>query len=151
MAWNYDDLQALGPDAKAQAVKQLSEKNQPKENKYHAVKTVCRGIKFDSAKEARRFEELMLLLEAGKIQDLRLQRNYTLQEAYTTPEGERIREIIYRADFAYERYAGKDPYGYDRWVKVVEDVKSPATRKKRDYIIKRKLFHEIYKFSITEV
>lgn len=127
--------------------------------KYHNIKTEVEGIKFDSLKEARRYRLLMTAQELGVIQDLRLQVDFTLQEAYTTPEGERIRAFRYRADFTYKvKCAG---YGYEAelgsedieyWRSlypgdlVVEDVKSKATRTK-EYQIKRKLMadrgHEI--------
>ncbi len=51
---------------------------------------------------------------------MRLQQDFTLQEAYTTPDGRRIRAIRYCADFCYER---KTQNG---WEKIVEDVKSRA-------------------------
>ena len=151
MGLNYDDIKRLSPDAQAQILKQLGKKPvevEHRESKYHAIKTERKGIKFDSMREARRFDELMLMLRAGKIRDLRLQQDYTLQEAYTTPEGERIRAIRYRADFAYERNAGTDTYGYDHWIKVTEDAKGVRTT---DYKLKRKLFRDKYGYSITEI
>lgn len=72
-------------------------------NKYGNKKAVRNGITFDSQKEAARYDQLMLRLCAGEIRDLKLQPEFTLQEAFTTPLGERVRAIKYRADFAYER------------------------------------------------
>lgn len=120
-------------------------------NKYHNVKTEIREIQFDSRKEARRYLQLMEAVRLGAITDLRLQVDFTLQEAYTTPEGLRIRAIRYKADFTYRVAAA----GYDKlallgaedieyWrsrgsgAYVVEDVKSRPTRTK-DYIMKRKM------------
>lgn len=60
-----------------------------KESKYHNEQTEVAGLRFDSKKEARRYEQLMIMLSLGQIRDLRLQQDFTLQEAYTTPEGER--------------------------------------------------------------
>lgn len=121
------------------------------ENKYHAVRTVSGRLKFDSAKEARRCQELMLLLCAGKIRRLKVQPEYTLQEAYTDPEtGERIRAIRYRADFSYERQAGPDVSGDLYWLPVVEDVKSPAT-KTQLYRNKAKLLRERFGITVREV
>ena len=76
-------------------------------SKYHnrkAARITAAGniLEFDSQKEARRYDELALLLAAGKIWDLKLQPEFTLQEAYTTLEGVRVRAIRYRADFSYE-------------------------------------------------
>ena len=50
-------------------------------------------IRFDSQKEARRYDHLILRQQAGEIRDLRLQVDFTLQEAYTDQEGRRIRAI----------------------------------------------------------
>ena len=74
-------------------------------SKYHAVKDSRGALKFDSRKEARRYDELMLMLRAGEIRDLKLQKQFTLQEAYVTPEGVRVRAIRYVCDFAYQRRA----------------------------------------------
>ena len=112
---------------------------------------------FDSKKEARRYEALLARLHAGEIRKLRLQQDFTLQEAYTTTEGKRVRAIRYRADFCYderdyeaERTAAELGFPCESWVPVVEDVKSRATRTK-EYIIKRKLMLEKYNIEIREV
>ena len=60
-------------------------------NKYGKRKTVINGITFDSQKEADRFRELLAMQEAGEIIGLRLQPEFTLQEAFVTPKGERVR------------------------------------------------------------
>ena len=102
--------------------------------KHGNKKTVRNGITFDSQKEAARYDALMLLLSAGEIKDLRLQPEFTLQEAFTTPQGERVRAVRYRADFSYKRRVKE---GVDtRWERVVEDVKGFRTK---DYELKRKL------------
>ena len=58
-------------------------------SKYHnrkAARITAAGniLEFDSQKEARRYDELALLLAAEKIRDLKLQPEYTLQE-HTPP------------------------------------------------------------------
>ena len=98
-------------------------------------------IRFDSQKEARRYDHLILRQQAGEIRDLRLQVDFTLQEAYTDQEGRRIRAIRYRADFTYRERDG---------CLVVEDVKSRPTRT-REYLIKRKLMKDRHGIEITEV
>lgn len=110
-------------------------------------------IHFDSRKEARRYDELMALQKAGAIQDLRLQVDFTLQEAYTGTQGCRVRAIRYRADFTYYRPRdGTTPETRDKssWVLVVEDVKSRATRTK-DYLMKKKLMKDHFGIDIVEV
>jgi hypothetical protein len=89
------------------------------------------GITFDSKKEAARFQELSILQRAGEIEGL--QRQVPFELVPKTP-GERA--VKYKADFVYYDKDGKA---------IVEDVKSPATRKKADYIIKRKLMKLIYR------
>lgn len=107
----------------------------------------CRGdIRFDSKKEARRYDALALMLRAGDIWDLRLQADFTLQEAYTTPEGERIRAIRYKADFVYMR---KSPLTGEAEM-VIEDVKSRGTVTDV-YTMKKKMMEERMGLSITEV
>ena len=97
-------------------------------------------VKFDSKREAIRYDELMLMLKAGEITDLRLQHDFTLQEAYTTPDGKRVNAIRYKADFTY--WKGKEF--------IVEDVKSKAT-KTRVYEMKKKLLLEKTGITIREV
>lgn len=105
-------------------------------------------IRFDSQREARRYDNLMAWQKTGGIKDLRLQVDFTLQEAYTDTEGRRVRAIRYRADFTYyQRLMGRDGTA---WVLVVEDVKSRGTRTK-DYLLKRKLMKDRFGIDITEV
>lgn len=122
-----------------------SVQEQTKGKKYHNTPTervTPSGavLHFDSQKEARRYDHLILRLQAGQIRDLRLQVDFTLQEAYTDTEGRRVRAIRYKADFTY----------MERDTKVVEDVKSQATRTKV-YLMKRKLMKERFGIDITEV
>lgn len=102
-------------------------------SKYKNKKTVVNGITFDSQKEAERFRQLLLMQQAGEIIGLRLQPEFTLQEAFTTARGERVRAIKYRADFAYNRIV---KVGAEiRLEPVVEDVKGYRTK---DYELKKK-------------
>lgn len=104
------------------------------------------GIRFDSQKEARRFLYLKGLENSGEISDLRLQVNFTLQEGFTKTNGERVKPIVYKADFTYRK---KDESGrYTLY--IAEDVKTKGTRTEK-YKIKRKLFMEKFRMEITEV
>lgn len=121
-----------------------------KEAKYRNVKVTAGGHTFDSRKEYHRYLLLMDALREGVIYDLRLQHNFTLQEGYTTPEGERIQAIVYQADFTYR--VAEVWHGIPTSVSfedleywrlrcgelVVEDVKTRATRT-RVYINKFKM------------
>lgn len=141
MAIGFDDL---SPSAQKRAMQLYAAASggggKTTESKYHAEKDIRGKLKFDSKKEARRYDALVLLLRSGKISDLRVQPEFTLIEAYTTPDGERVRALRYRADFSYRRGGEL----------IVEDVKSAATRT-RVYINKRKLMQEKYGITVREV
>lgn len=113
--------------------------------KYRNQAATVDGIRFDSQKEARRFQELREMEKCGAIWDLRLQVNFTLREGYTTAEGLRVRPIVYRADFAYQMTSGAGHTIY-----IVEDVKSKAT-KTRVYELKKKLLRDKYGLEISEI
>lgn len=93
---------------------------------------------YDSRAEARRGRELELLERAGKIQNLGKQVKF---EVIPKQDGERA--AFYIADFAYE-----DPATGET---IVEDVKSPATRKLPAYVLKRKLMLLGWGIRIREV
>lgn len=134
------DISALGPDARRQVMKQISEARLKKGSKYHNEKTVVNGIRFDSRKEANRYIVLKSELASGAISDLKLQPQFTIQESYKTAEGKRVQAIRYVADFSYTRDG----------VFIVEDVKSEAT-KTRVYGLKKKLVRERFGVEITEI
>lgn len=145
------DINDLSPKMQEQARKQMASISKPvppaatkrkgRNNKFNAQKTELQGVKFDSKKEARRFQELMLWQKAGEITDLRLQVNFTLIEGFTTTEGQRIKPLVYKADFTYTLHG----------CRIVEDVKSEATRKNRVYINKRKMMQDKLNIAIVEV
>ena len=144
------DLARLGPAAQRQVLEKLGKQERARENKYHNEPESRGGLHFDSRKEARRFDELMVLLHAGKIRDLKLQAQFTLQESYITETGERVRAIRYVADFSYQRATEPDCAGVVHWIPVGEDVKCRAT-KTAQYEMKKKLLRERFGISITEV
>ena len=122
------------------------------QNKYLNKKCEINGIVFDSRKEARRYCELLLLVNGNYIKNLQRQVKYVLIPAqYEVVErydksGKRLkdskklveRECSYVADFVYEE-DGKT---------VVEDTKGMKTK---DYIIKRKLMLQVHGIRVREV
>lgn len=99
-------------------------------NKYHNVKTLYDGIRFDSRKEADRYAELKILLQAGKISNLKLQVRFEIcPKKYANK-----RARFYVADFVYEQEGHK----------IIEDVKSPITRKNPVYSLKKALVQVHY-------
>lgn len=126
-------------------------------SKYHSKKVTRGGITFDSRKEARRYQELLLLERAGKITDLKRQVEFELipaqfvevptNEYYQRGERkgmrktERVcveRSVKYIADFVYKIN--------DKT--VVEDTKGVKTT---DYIIKRKMMLYFHGIRIKEI
>lgn len=139
------DLQRLGPAAKKQIMDKLGAKAaQEAKTKYHNTPTervMPNGEThiFPSAKEARRYDELALLLKAGKIRNLKLQPQFTINEAFITSEGKKVRAHRYTADFSYEMPLPYEPPDewlttqQKSWKLVVEDVKGGNATKTRDY------------------
>jgi len=103
--------------------------------KYRAKPTEVDGHLFASKKEAKRYCELKLLQKAGEISHLEIQPKFKLLVNGRPLKYESGREATYVADFAYF-----DP---SREKRVVEDVKSPATRTPV-YRLKKLLVEAIY-------
>ncbi len=104
-----------------------------KQPKYRNKKTVIDGISFDSSKEARRYQELLLLERTGVIQNLRRQVRFPL-----SVNGQLI--CTYVADAVY----------IENGHEIVEDTKSPVTRKLPVFRIKSKLMRAIHGIAIRE-
>lgn len=102
-------------------------------NKYRNKKVIYDGLKFDSKKEAKRWNELKLLEKANEITELERQKRFELQPSYTNNLGEHIRAITYIADFFY--------YDKKKGIYIVEDVKGIKTDV---YRLKKKLFEYVY-------
>ena len=102
-------------------------------SKYRNVKTVVDNIKFDSKKEAKRWFDLNMLQKAGVINSLERQKKFKLDV-----NGQLI--CTYIADFTYGE-GGEF---------IVEDVKSPASKKLPAYRLKKKLMLAIYGIEILE-
>lgn len=120
-------------------------------NKYGNSKTVAGGIEFDSKRESKRYQELLLFERTGAIKNLQRQVKYTLIpsqfEKIWNPQKEMYvkgkcleRECSYVADFVYIDIKTGEI--------VVEDAKGFKTK---DYIIKRKLMLYTHGIKIREV
>lgn len=110
-------------------------------------------IRFDSKLEYGRYKFLKDLEEKGVIEDLKTQEVFPLipnqsgekitilGNGMIAKEKKKMRATNYRADFTY-KYLGQY---------IVEDTKSPITRKKPDYVIKKKLMLKEHGIFIKEV
>jgi hypothetical protein len=111
-----------------------------KGNKFHAKKAMVDGIKFDSQREAARYSELKIMERAGLIRDLELQPQFFLAVGerpvlIRSTRYKNGRQAKYSADFAY--------WDVERGRRVVEDVKSPATRTEA-YVIRKAVVEAMY-------
>ena len=122
-------------------------------SKYRNRKVTADGQVFDSKKEYMRYQELLLLMQSGKIHDLFRQVRFELIPAqyetyprYSEKSGKRLTDgtrcvekaVNYVADFVY----------WEGDQMVVEDVKGVRTDA---YILKRKLMLERHSVRIREV
>ena len=105
-----------------------------KRRKYGNEPTYIGWKKFDSRKEARFYEELMLRKRAGELKCV------LRQVAFDLADKEKLQ---YVADFVAIRP--------DNTIEAVYDVKSPATRESDKYKIKKKLMRELWDIDIQEV
>lgn len=106
--------------------------------KYGNQPVIVDGIRFDSIREATRWQELKLLLRAGKIGDLKRQVPFELIPNHVENGKITERRVVYIADFVYNENGDL----------IVEDAKGKRTK---EYIIKRKLMLWRYEIKIREV
>ncbi len=107
-----------------------------KPRKYKNQPVEINGIRFDSRKEGERYDQLRFMQRNGVIRDLEVHPRFPL-----VVHGQDCG--VYEGDFAWV-----DPETGER---VVEDVKSPATRKLPTYRLKRRLVWALYGLTIREV
>ena len=117
-------------------------RKQPAKSKYGSKSVEQDGEKFDSRKEARRWLELQRLEAAGEIADLKRQVVFELAPAVRLEGEARMKPALrYIADVTYMQGSHL----------VVEDTKSPATRKTTVYRVKKHLMKSVHGLDIKEV
>jgi len=113
--------------------------------KYRNVKTEAGGITFDSKAEAKRWGELQMLARGGLIDNLTRQESFELAPAVRFAGEKRQKPPLrYVADFSYTEWQG------DKKMRIVEDVKSPATMT-RAFQIKRHLMMSLFGIDVRIV
>lgn len=133
MRWTEQDLQSFHSRVRMSLPAPIIAK--PKQTKYGNTKVVdADGLTHDSKREYRRWCELQLRERAGEISNLRRQVVFDL-----VVNG--LLVCRYVADAVYD----------ENGAKVVEDTKSEPTRKKRDYVLKKKLMRAIHGIEVKEV
>jgi hypothetical protein len=101
--------------------------------KYGNIPTRVNGVFFASKREARRYQELLLLERAGVIRDLETQPVFDL-------DVNGVRICRYLADFRY--------YDTERNALVVEDSKGVRTE---TYKLKARLMKAVHGIEVEEV
>lgn len=109
-------------------------------SKYNNVKTTKKIngdiVTFDSKKEAKRYDELYILLNSGAIEQLTLQPKFMLLTTLRV-EGHRTMPVrYYIADFKY----------IEKGLTIVEDVKGMKTPM---YNLKKHMFLDLYRDKLT--
>lgn len=87
--------------------------------KYSNEKVVVDGIKFDSKREAARYQELKLMEQAKVIKGLVLQPRFRIEIGGVEVRYASGRQVVYVADFEY--------WDNERKTRVVEDAKGMPT------------------------
>lgn len=103
-------------------------------NKYGAKKADCQyGHRHDSIREAKRCNELHLLLRAGEIERLEFQPQYWFEINGRQIKHDNGRRVGFKPDFRYwDRHSGKQ---------IVEDAKGFTTR---DYPLRAAIFRALH-------
>jgi hypothetical protein len=110
--------------------------------KYSNRTTLVGDQAFDSAREARRYQELLLLTRAGEVRELERQPEFPIHAPIFSAAGEVVGLVVvgsYYADFRYRDRSGQV---------VVEDAKGVRTAV---YRLKRRLTIAQYGIQIVEV
>lgn len=126
-------------------------RNYLKKAKYRNNKITIGNDTYDSMKEYQRYLDLLAMLNAGEITDLKRQVKFILLPAQREPDtkgkrggvkkGKLIeREVAYYADFVYTDTGSGET--------VVEDTKGIRTK---DYILKRKMMLYFHNIKIKEI
>ena len=126
----------IAKPAKPKAVK-AHRVNFSRANKYGAIPTTTKdGIRHPSARQAKRWEQLLMLQSCGRIRNLRREVTYDL-----AVKGQKL--CAYRADHVYEELVSGG-----KWEWVVEDVKGFRTEA---YKLKARMMLVLRGIKIREV
>lgn len=109
--------------------------------KYKNKKVFIEGLWFDSAKEGRRYCQLVVLAKKGLISGLETQKKFELVPAAIL-DGRKKTAMRYFSDFYYFDETKK------QW--IVEDTKSIVTRKNPLYRAKKHMMKAFLGMDITE-
>ncbi|HEX8832840.1 MAG TPA: hypothetical protein VF719_01505 [Abditibacteriaceae bacterium] len=137
--------------AAAQAGAKTAKSTNP--NKFHAVQEMMEHGKADSGHEARWVEKLQQLQSGGYIAKIIVDKR-CLKYALDVNE---TRIAQYEADARFDvlRDFSMPTFDGERLLRAgtvaVLDAKSPPTRKKADYVMKRNLMYALFRIRIVEV
>lgn len=100
----------------------------------------------DSGKEHDRHQELLLMQRAGMIRGLQHHAPVYELAPSVVLDGRKKPAVRYTPDYTY--YEDDGQHG---WHFVVEDVKSPITRKNESYRLRRHLMKSVHHIEVREV
>ena len=132
-------LERITAEEAREEISKINGKRRPK----YGNKVVYDGVEHSTKKQGLRWVVLRQWEREGKIKNLRREVPYRL-------EVNGVLVCKYVADHVYEIFRKLEHIGISGWDVVVEDVKSPITRKNRAYRIKVKLMRAIHGIDIQE-
>ena len=121
------------------SAKEYRDQKKPKKNKYNAKKVKFDGYTFDSRAEYRHYLLLIKRQNDGEIIDLVVHPKFNIVI-------NKVKIASYTADFQYTDLKLK-PHPN----RVVVDVKSPPTAKKRDFVLVKKLMLAVFGIDVIIV
>lgn len=123
---------------------EIASKKPAKGKKFNNDITFVGDMRFDSKKEANRYMELLILVRCKKIKDLQCQVPFELAERVLLLGESRVKRAMkYICDFYY--------FDIEKQEMIIEDVKSPATRKRESYRNKKHLMKTKLGLDIVEI
>lgn len=145
------NIQPVG--ALAKVLQEADQNTSSDANKFHAIKVSNADGQFDSKHESRMAAELLRLQAGGYIKDVRLdkrQLNYEL----------RVNDVVvgrYTADASFVCVSAVPMTTAEGTVELkpgefyLMDAKSPPTKKKPDYVLRKNLIFALYGWKILEL
>jgi len=134
--WTLADIEAhnakVGKRGQKPALPAPSDEPAPKQSKYHNVKVIVDGERFDSKKEAQHWAELKLRERIGDISNLRRQVPYDLRCPVDGAYGDLDHQAVvatYIADFVFVDSKG---------LTHVQDCKGGSATKTQVYMLKKR-------------
>jgi hypothetical protein len=145
-------VDARTPAGKAAILEQLRGK-QERGNKYGAIKVSNEHGNFDSKREANRVYDLVVMQEQGIIRNLKLDKRDLKYEFSMNGShiGNYTADAAFMACQDFELYTERGTVYCKEGNLYVCDAKSSATRKSRDWPLRKNMMHALFGIDVIEM